>query len=119
MAGGAQAIAEINAWASLPSAPTIAFALPGCSSAAQAACSIAPTTVLPSVARAMAIDASTQPGWNSTTTAPLVELSGAVAPANAIGLVVGFGQPFGHSLRRRRVVAGEHHDAQARLAPPW
>jgi hypothetical protein len=74
----------------------IAFALPGCSTAGQAACSIAPTTVLPSVARAMAIDASTQPGWNSTTAAPLVELSGAVAPANAIGLVVG---SSGFSLR--------------------
>ncbi len=90
------AITELNTWASLASTPTVAFALPGCSAAGQPACSIAPVTALPTVARAMTIDGRTQPGWNGSTATPLVELNGATAPANAIGLVVNTG---GFTLR--------------------
>ncbi|MEN9629280.1 MAG: 3-dehydroshikimate dehydratase, partial [Pseudomonadota bacterium] len=90
------AIAELNAQGPQATTPTIAFGLPGCSASGQAACRIAPTTVLPTVARAVAIDGSTQPGFDATTAAPLVELNGATAPANAIGLVVNTG---GFTLR--------------------
>ncbi|MFN7726614.1 MAG: beta strand repeat-containing protein [Rubrivivax sp.] len=82
------ALQELNAWTSLPQTPTVAFDLPGCSAAGQAACSIAPSTALPTVARALAIDGSSQPGWSGSTGQPLVELNGATAPANTIGLVV-------------------------------
>jgi len=91
------AIAELNAWTSLAQTPTVAFAIPGCTAQGAPGCTITPATALPTVARAMAIDAQTQPGW---TLAPWVELVGSAAPSFVSGLsltadgstVRGFGQ---------------------------
>ncbi len=79
------AIAELNAWTTLPQTPTVAFAIPGCTAQAAAGCTITPATALPTVARAMVIDAQTQPGW---TLAPWVELMGSNGPSFANGLSI-------------------------------
>jgi CSLREA domain-containing protein len=77
------AIQEVNALAVQPSALTIAFALPGCSAAGQAACIITPPSALPALSKAAVIDGQTQPGWTLT---PMVELVGSSAPAGTTGL---------------------------------
>ena len=59
----------------------------------QAACRIAPATALPSLTRAMVVDAQTQPGW---TLSPLVELYGSGAPSFASGLTL---QASGSTVR--------------------
>ena len=82
------AIAEVNAWATLPVTPTIAFAIPGCTAYGAAGCSITPATALPSITRAVIIDATTQTGWNAGSFAPMIELNGSVAPAATGGLVL-------------------------------
>ncbi|MFN9504296.1 MAG: beta strand repeat-containing protein, partial [Rubrivivax sp.] len=70
------AIGEVNSSAAQSSAPTVAFALPGCSAAGQAACTITPASGLPALSMPMAIDAQTQAAW---TLAPIVELRGTSA----------------------------------------
>jgi hypothetical protein len=82
------ALAELNAWANLATPPTIAFALPGCSSYGAAACTITPASALPSVTRTVLIDGSTQPGFSTSSYSPIVEISGASAPGGTTGLVV-------------------------------
>jgi len=82
------AIAELNASAAQSGTPSIVFAIPGCSSYGSAGCKITPATALPSVTRTVLLDASTQAGFNTSTYAPLIELSGSSAPAGTVGLVV-------------------------------
>ena len=84
------ALTELNAWASLPGIPAVAFALPACAATGAAGCTIAPATALPSVTRPMIIDASTQTGTRSVVSAcaPIVEIDGSGAPASSSGLVI-------------------------------
>ena len=82
------AIQELNAWGALATRPSIVFALPGCSSAGAAACTIAPASALPSVNRSVLIDGSTQAGFSTVSYSPIVEISGANAPGGTSGLVV-------------------------------
>ena len=112
------AIAEVNAWGAQTPAPTIAFALPGCSAAGQTACIIVPTSALPAVSQRTIIDGQTQPGW---TQMPLVELDGRSAPSasnglliNAIGSTVrglavgGFGQSGVRIAANDATIEGNH-----------
>jgi len=68
------AIAELNASAAQGGGtPAIAFAIPGCTTGSQAACTISPATNLPFVARTVTIDATTQTGYAGT---PMIALDG-------------------------------------------
>jgi CSLREA domain-containing protein len=87
------AIAELNAWSTLVDTPTITFAIPGCSNGAQPACRIAVGSALPTVSRAMTIDAQTQPGWSLS---PIVGVDGTSAARVASGLTV---QASGSTVR--------------------
>jgi len=80
-----QAILNANA---APGADTVRFAIPG-----GGVKTVSPTSELPAVTDAVVIDGYTQPGSSPNTkdigssdAVPLVELSGASAPANSAGL---------------------------------
>ena len=64
-----------------PGLDTIRFDIPG-----PGPHSIAPLSQLPPVLESVIIDATTQPGFNPAAPAPVVELNGALAGANASGL---------------------------------
>ena len=94
------ALMEVNALAVQPSALTIAFALPGCSTGTEAACVITPPTNLPSATKAVAVDGSTQPGY---ATRPLVAL---VGPGSGTPTALEFGAGAGGSTARALRFAG-------------
>ena len=82
------AIQELNALSAAAPTPTIRFALPACTGYGAAGCVMAPATALPSLTRAMTVDATTQSGWNASSFAPIVVLSGAATAAGTSGLVL-------------------------------
>jgi choice-of-anchor C domain-containing protein len=82
------ALQEVNAWSGLAQAPAIVFDIPGCRAQGDGACRIKVGRILPSLSQRATIDATTQPGWDRETAAPVIELSGEGAPAGSAGLVL-------------------------------
>ncbi len=79
----------INRANSVPGTDMITFNIPGAGPH-----TIAPTSALPTITQSVVIDATTEPGWAAG--APVIELSGASAPAGADALSF---SPNGNTVR--------------------